>query len=326
MKETEQIRYHKTNTSTERFASGSYNKSDNFRLAKLEELCELCKPATQTSEEAGKVFKIPVNDILPNKAQPRKSFDDDTILRLADSIRRYGILQPICIRKLDHDGNTNQTYELIAGERRLRAAKLLEMKTIPSIIISADEKTSAALALIENIQRENLNMFEQASAIYALADIYKMTQEQIAAQLSSSQSYVANKLRILKLSEEEREMIIEGNLTERHARALLRIRDIDERKNVIRTIISRQMNVHATEGYIDRLLCLKGINTEAVDNKKRKLIIKDMKLFYNTIDRALDTIRQSGVSVSSEKKIVGNDEGIELIIKIMPPERSKDTA
>lgn len=301
------------------------NYVKDIKMGKLEELCELCKPAASNSDETGKIYKIPIDRIVSNKSQSRRIFDDDAILHLADSIRRYGILQPVCIRKLDSAvGAVDTIYEIIAGERRLRAAKLLEMKTIPSIIISADEKMSAVISLIENIQRENLNMFEQASAISALADIYKMTQEQIASQLSSSQSYVANKLRILKLSEEEREMITEGKLTERHARALLRIKNIDERKNVIRTIISREMNVHATEVYIDRLLGMKDLNTEFVDNKKRKLIIKDMKLFYNTIDKALDTIRQSGVCVSSERKTVGNDEGIELIIKITPPAKVKD--
>ena len=197
-------------------------ESDNNRTASVSD-----------SLDSGKIFRISADRIIPNHAQPRKLFDEDAILRLADSIRRYGLLQPLSVRRLCFRDGERGSYEIVAGERRFRAATLIGMEYIPCIIISADDRTAAELALIENIQREGLSMFEQAGAIAALIDIYSLTQEQIAAHLSASQSYVANKLRLLKLSEQERELITEGRLTERHARACLKIKDEDMRISVI---------------------------------------------------------------------------------------------
>ncbi len=268
--------------------------------------------------DSGKIFKIATDRIIPNPSQPRKLFDEDAIIRLADSIRRYGLLQPISVRRLALGGPEGGKYEIIAGERRYRAAKLLGMDHIPCMIISADSRTAAELALIENVQREGLTMFEQAGAIAALIDIYRLTQEQIAVHLSSSQSYVANKLRLLKLSQRERELITEGHLTERHARAFLRMTDPDERIAAIEHVITRGMNVSATEEYIDRKLCMLPEQPDERNTRKRKLILKDMRLFYNTIDKAIDIVRQSGVDVKSERRVSG-DGGFELIIKINPP-------
>ena len=180
---------------------------------------KLQNPPTDPTE---RVHKIPVCRILPNPAQPRKYFDSDETLRLADSIRRHGILQPLCVRKPISVGDLDDyggVYELIAGERRLRAAKLLGMAEVPCIVVEADSLRSAELAIIENLQREDLNMFDEASAISALIDLYGLTQEEVAAKLSASQSYVANKLRLLRFDDFERQVIIERRLTERHARA-----------------------------------------------------------------------------------------------------------
>lgn len=253
----------------------------------------------------GKIYSIPVDHICPNPAQPRRSFSPEAITRLADSIRKYGILQPLSVRSLAGQplagsGNIRDgIYELIAGERRLRAAKLLGITEVPCIFIDADNRRSAELALIENLQREDLNLFEQAGAIAALIDIYHMTQEQIAQQLSCSQSYVANKLRILKLTPPERKLITEFGLTERHARALLRIDNPETRIAVIKNIIAKGLNVAQSEAYIERILSPKEevLRTDA----KRKLIIKDMRIFYNTIDKAIDTISRAGISVAHEK-------------------------
>lgn len=268
--------------------------------------------------DSGKIFKIATDRIIPNPSQPRKLFDEDAIIRLADSIRRYGLLQPISVRRLSLGGAEGGKYEIVAGERRYRAAKLLGMDHIPCMIISADSRTAAELALIENVQREGLTMFEQAGAIAALIDIYRLTQEQIAVHLSSSQSYVANKLRLLKLTQRERELITEGHLTERHARAFLRMPDSDERIAAIEHVIAKGMNVSAAEEYIDRKLCMLPEQSDERVTRKRKLILKDMRLFYNTIDKAIDIVRQSGVDVVSERRAVG-DGGFELIIKINPP-------
>lgn len=284
-------------------------ESDNNRTASVSD-----------SLDSGKIFRISADRIIPNHAQPRKLFDEDAILRLADSIRRYGLLQPLSVRRLCFRDGERGSYEIVAGERRFRAATLIGMEYIPCIIISADDRTAAELALIENIQREGLSMFEQAGAIAALIAIYSLTQEQIAAHLSASQSYVANKLRLLKLSEQERELITEGRLTERHARACLKIKDEDMRISVIEHVIAHGLNVSATEEYIDRKLCMLSEKRVPQNARKRKLILKDMRLFYNSIDKAIDIVKQSGAKVFSERHIADEYGSVELVIKISPPD------
>lgn len=217
-----------------------------------------CPPA-ETAPQAA-VVEIPVTDIIPNRAQPRTAFNQNAIARLADSIRRYGILQPLTVRKVllpvESRRNDDKTvlYELVAGERRLRAATQAGLPTVPCIIINTDDATSAELAIIENLLRENLNMFEQAEAFARLIREFHLTQDEAARRVSMSQSAVANKLRILRLLPEERQKILEAGLTERHARALLKLSDPSLRGDVLQHILDRKLNVSASEAYIDRLL------------------------------------------------------------------------
>ncbi len=260
----------------------------------------------KNSTKSEKIVMISPYEISPNPSQPRKYFTDEAIFRLADSIRNHGLIQPLTVRK------TEKGYELIAGERRLRALKILGENEVPCVISNVDNEESAHLAIIENIQRENLNMFEQASAILNLMKVHCLTQEKIAEQLSCSQSYVANKLRLLKISDEEKEMIIEYGLTERHARALLRLKNDDLRRSVLKTIIKKNLNVSATEDYIERLLLEK--KQEKKDNIKTKIIIKDMRLFYNTIDKAIETMRSTGFDVETTKR--ETSDSMEIIIAI----------
>lgn len=262
--------------------------------------------SAETKEVSGKepkniIYDIPLKNIAPNPNQPRKEFDERALYGLAQSIRDYGIIQPLSVR-LTGD-SSEPKYELIAGERRLRAAKLLFMETVPCVIIDADSQISAELAIIENLQREDLNFFEQARAIYKLIENFGYTQEQTARRLSVSQSYIANKLRILKLSKEEQAIILEYGLTERHARSFIRIADDAERHNAIATVIKRSMNVSAADKYIDKLLS----KEEKKEEKSRNIIIvKDIRLFLNTIDKAVDTIVQSGIDIKSEKTDKGD--------------------
>ena len=210
------------------------------------------------------VVELCIDDIIPNRSQPRSAFNQNAIVRLADSIRRYGILQPLTVRKVLLPAEAAKTapvgqknaviYELVAGERRLRAAKLAELTHVPCIIINTDDATSAELAIIENLLRENLNMFEQAEAFARLIREFHLTQEEAARRVSMSQSAVANKLRILRLLPEERAKILEAGLTERHARALLKLTDPTLRGDVLQQILDRKMNVSATEAYIDSIL------------------------------------------------------------------------
>ena len=244
--------------------------------------------------------------ITPNPSQPRRFFTDEAILKLADSIKQHGLIQPLTVRKKENG------YELIAGERRLRALRLIGATEVPCVISDVDDTESAHLAIIENIQRENLNMFEQAAAILNLMKVHCLTQEKIASQLSCSQSYVANKLRLLKISDEEKEDIIENGLSERHARALLRIKDETLRKSVLRNIIRRGLNVAATEDHIDRILAEE--KREKNEGGKTKLVVKDVRLFINTIDKAIETMRATGMNVETSKRETTNDTEIVIII------------
>jgi ParB family chromosome partitioning protein len=253
------------------------------------------------------VRKIPIRSIVPNRSQPRRDFNENALALLADSIKKNGILQPLTVRRTDSVG----TYELIAGERRLRAAAMADLCEVPCIIVQADDKKSAELALIENLHRENLNIFEQAGAMAALIDIYSLTQEQAAHQLSMSQSAVANKLRLLKLSESERQIILSSSLSERHARALLRISDVELRLAALRHIAARSLTVAESESYIEKLLCQK---EEEKRRKNMKIVIKDVRIFYNTIDHAIDTMRRAGIDVTSSRR--DNGDSVEMTIKI----------
>lgn len=262
---------------------------------------------------------IRIGHIYPNPSQPRKDFEDDRIMQLAESIMRYGILQPLTVRFAGESEEKcldpeNACFELIAGERRLRAAKIAGLREVPCIILNADARRSAELAIIENLQRQDLNIFEQAGAISSLIDTYGITQEQAARVIGSSQSAVANKIRLLKLTASERKLILENHLTERHARALLRLTDPDERLSVLRSIVHDGLNVTQTEECIDRLICSGGVPEAEAPVVKRKIVIKDIRLFYNTLDRAIDTIEKAGITVAKEKR--ESDDEVEFVIKI----------
>ena len=256
----------------------------------------------QSAKES--VVLLNTAQILPNSRQPRKIFDDAALFALADSIHRHGILQPLSVRQKE-----NGSYELVAGERRLRAASLLKMPRVPCIIIKADEKTSAVMAIVENIQRRELNFFEEANAMKTLKELYAMTQEQIAQTLSVSQSYVANKLRLLKLSESEREDICQHRLTERHCRALIRIDSAEKREEALKHIIRYDLNVAASESYIEKLL---EERKRAVPQKPKTL--KDIRIFYNSIEKAVESVRNLGIDVESKKR--ENDSSTEILLII----------
>lgn len=307
----------------------TYNEKETERYK--DEILKLRQQIDEKNSEPEeeRVQKIEVSKIYPNPMQPRRIFNDDAILRLADSIRQYGVIQPLTVRCMNSEyhssdkSNEKQIYELVAGERRLRASKLIGLKEVPCIVIEADSRKSAELAIIENIQRENLNMFEQAAAISSLIEIYELTQEKIARQLSTSQSYVANKLRLLRLSVAERDIILKSNLTERHARALLRLPSSDLRLDALDYIISHELNVSRTEEYIDDLLTPKTDDDDtlqsASEKKKepeirKKFIIKDIRIFYNTIDHAVDTVKRAGIDIQARK--TEKEDTMELYIEI----------
>lgn len=260
--------------------------------------------ANKMGFEKNRVVSIKLSDIRVNSAQPRERFDNAAIERLAQSIAQNGLLQPLSVRR---DG---KIYELIAGERRMRALRSLGYDSAPCIIVDADGQKSAVLAIIENIQREDLNVFEQAQGIERLIDRWGVTQSEAAERLGLSQSAVANKLRLLRLSESERRIITEKGLSERHARALLRISDVEKRRRALSYITSHSLNVSQSEKYVEKLLATS-------DRGGTRLVFKDLRIFVNTINKAVETMRSSGVMASAAR---GETESyIEYTIRIPKP-------
>jgi ParB family chromosome partitioning protein len=259
----------------------------------------------KTYMETGRVVFLPESSIRPNPAQPRKVFRDDALDELADSIRQHGILQPLSVRRM------GTGYELIAGERRLRAARIAGVTDIPCIIMRMDEKESGMAALIENLQRQDLDFIEEAQGIRRLLDCHGMSQEQAARLLGKSQSAVANKLRLLKLSPTMLEALRSGGLTERHGRALLRVPE-QQRKEVLAHIVREKLNVAQTDEYIDQLLSPPP--PKPVKRPKPKIYIRDIRLFLNTLRRGMDLMQRSGLQTSCAQ--VEDEDSLTLTITI----------
>lgn len=258
-----------------------------------------------TLEAINSVVKLPVDIIRSNSMQPRKIFDEQDIYELAKSIKENGLLQPITVRPIQCG-----EFELIAGERRLIAIKVLGEKEIPAIIEAISDEKSSILALIENLQRKDLCYFEEAEAYSLLMEKWDISQMELAKRLGKAQSTIANKIRLLKLTDKEKTEILKQNLTERHARALLKIDAIEDREIAIEHIAKAQLNVEQTERYIDRTL-ENGSNKE---KPKRLLIVKDFRIFINTINKAIDTMKEAGILANADKE--ENEDYINYTIKI----------
>jgi ParB family chromosome partitioning protein len=264
--------------------------------------------------DSRKILNLPVADISPNPNQPRKQFDKDALSELADSIQRYGILQPLTVRK------TSSGYELVAGERRLRAAKLAGLNTVPCITVNVDRVDSGLIALVENLQRRDLDYIEEAEGLSTLIRAYGLSQEEAARRVSKSQSAVANKLRLLKLSPEILYVLREKELTERHARALLRIETEEDRLGVLKYVVENGLNVAKTDEYID--LFLKGL-TENHGKQKPKpkqkkspfFVLKDVRIFLNTVTKGLGMMKSSGIEASCKQSETDTD----LVLTITIP-------
>lgn len=255
-----------------------------------------------------KVLMVSTIQIRPNKTQPRRNFDEDELKSLSRSIVENGILQPLVVRRI----NATE-FELIAGERRLRAAIMAGLSKVPCVVHKCTDKESALLALIENLQRADLSMFEEARGIARLIRKYGLTQEQAAIKLGKKQSTVANKLRLLRLTFEEQEWILTANLSERHARALLRIDDEALRREVLSRIITDNMSVGECEAFVTDVL-MKRSAGDPPRKPERKMVIKDVRIFVNTINKAVDTMRLSGINAISRRS--ETDEYIEYTVKI----------
>lgn len=248
---------------------------------------------TETESKNEEIRNIPVTDIIPNRFQPRTIFDEDKIEELSRTIHTHGMIQPIVVREYDSD-----KFEIIAGERRWRAIKKLGWNTIPAIVKKMTDTETASVALIENLQREELTPIEEAMAYGKLLELHNLTQEALAQRLGKGQSTIANKLRLLKLPEEIQQALLEKMITERHARALIPLKNPEQQIKLMKDIIEKNLNVKQTEERVARMLEVK----KPKPKPKRKAFSKDMRIAVNTIRQSLTMVTDNGIKLHAEEE------------------------
>jgi ParB family chromosome partitioning protein len=275
------------------------------------------KKYEEKKSEEKKITMISIDLIRPNPYQPRRKFDNSTMDELCRSIQQYGVIQPINVRKVN-----NTHYELVAGERRLRAAAMAGHKEVPAIIVDIGEDDSAIMALIENLQREDLGYLEEAEGYRNLIKEHGLTQEELAQKIGKSQSTIANKIRILRLSPMVKKILSDNGLTERHARALLKIDDEQIQLKVLQKVCDRGLNVRKTEELVQKALD-KYCNPNKSQEYKGRMTksIKDIRIFVNTIRQAIDTMKKSGVNARAAQ--IDRGEFLEFIVRIPKKEDLK---
>jgi len=259
------------------------------------------------------IIRIATEKLLPNPYQPRKQFKSEELLGLSESIKENGVLQPLLVRRINH----SDYYELIAGERRLRASILANLPTVPCLVVDCDYEESAVYSLLENIQRADLNFFEEAVAIEQMQSQFGFTQEQLAKRLGKSQSALSNKLRLLKLPADVRYFIEKEGLTERHARALLKLETEKQMWTALNIIKERGLNVEQTDNYINSIT-----NKKVKGHKNIVRIFKDVRIFVNTVDKAINTMKEAGIPAESNK--TETEDYIEYLVRI--PKRAENKA
>ena len=257
--------------------------------------------------ETGKVLFLPVDAIVPNPDQPRRRFAQEELEELAGSIRALGVLQPLTVRR--REGK----WELVAGERRLRAAKLAGLSQVPCLSVQVDSQSSSLLALVENVQRRDLDFWEEALALRQILDTYHLSQEELARRVGRSQSAVANKLRLLKLPDEALALLRAHGATERHARALLRLDSPERQLEAAEQVTARGLTVAQTEALVEQLL-----GDSPRRRKKPTFILKDVRLFLNTLSRSLELVRSAGVDARCRRQ----DTDDEILLTIRIPRRT----
>lgn len=251
------------------------------------------------------IVKVPVEKIFPNPYQPRKNFEDESLADLASSIAEYGVLQPLLVAPAD-----NGSYLLIAGERRLRASKLANLQEVPVIVSKYTTQQIAEIALIENLQREDLHFLEEAEGYEQLMSQFNLTQEAMAARVGKKQSTIANKLRLLRLSQNVRKVLNEAELTERHARALLKLNTEEEQLKVLQIVVEKDYSVRQTEEFIAKLTAEK-----PVEKRKRLIIVNDVRIYLNTIKKVVNSIKDVGIPVAMEQSLEDDEVIVTLRIK-----------
>lgn len=245
----------------------------------------------------GGIVYLSTDDIYPNPVQPRKLFDDESLEELSRSIRDYGILNPLSVRI------RGSRYELVAGERRLRAAKLAGLREVPCILLDVNMEDASLIALVENLQRRDLDFIEEANGINQLIRMFGMSQEEAARRIGKSQSAVANKLRLLKLPQDVLEGLRENGLSERHGRALLRLPGAEGQREALLYIIDNGLTVAATDAYVDALLSRQEEEPEPEKPEgRRTFVLKDVRVFLNTLSRSIDLMKQGGIAAGVRRE------------------------
>ena len=249
----------------------------------------------------GGIIYLRIDDISPNPVQPRKRFDGEALGELSASIKSYGILNPLTVRL------RGGRYELVAGERRLRAARLAGLREVPCILLDVNMEDAGLIALVENLQRKDLDFIEEATGLSQLIRMFGMSQEEAARRIGKSQSAVANKLRLLKLPPDVLDALRENGLTERHGRALLRLETDEQRRQALAFIVENSLTVAATDAYIDALLSPP--EEEAAEDAppekekpKRTFVLKDVRVFLNTLTRSIDLMKQGGIDAGFKRE------------------------
>ena len=246
----------------------------------------------------GGILSLRVEDLAPNPVQPRRRFDEEELRELSESIRSYGILNPLTVRL------RCGKYELVAGERRLRAAKLAGLKEVPCLLVDVDMQDAGLLALVENLQRKDLDFLEEAEGLQRLIRMFGMSQEEAARRIGKSQSAVANKLRLLKLPPDVLDALRQNGLSERHGRALLRLPDGESQRTALAVILENHMTVAAADAYIDALLSPPEETPPPPEKKERRrtFVLKDVRLFLNTVSRSIDLMKQGGIDAGMKRE------------------------
>lgn len=247
----------------------------------------------------GGILYLRADELSPNPVQPRRRFDDEALAELSESIKTYGILNPLTVRL------RGGKYELVAGERRLRAAKLAGLQEVPCILLDVNMEDASLIALVENLQRRDLDFIEEAAGINQLIRMFGMSQEEAARRIGKSQSAVANKLRLLKLPPDVLEALRENGLTERHGRALLRLQRPEAQREALAYIIDNGLTVAATDAYVDALLSRPEPEPPAEAEKpehKRTFVLKDVRVFLNTLSRSIDLMKQGGIDAGVQRQ------------------------
>ena len=252
---------------------------------------------TRPALRRGGIVYLSTEDIVPNPVQPRKLFDDEGLEELSRSIKDYGILNPLSVRL------RGSRYELVAGERRLRAARLAGLREVPCILLDVNMEDASLIALVENLQRRDLDFIEEANGINQLIRMFGMSQEEAARRIGKSQSAVANKLRLLRLPPDVLEALRQNGLTERHGRALLRLPDGDRQRAALLYIIDNGLTVAATDAYIDALLQEPEPEPEPPrPGSRRTFVLKDVRVFLNSLSRSIDLMKQGGIDAGVQRE------------------------